>query len=41
VRSKQWRWMNFTPALVVSLDRTRSNIGFYSYDKVNVSIALE
>jgi hypothetical protein len=41
VRSKQWRWMNFTPALVVSLDKTRSNIGFYSYEKVNVSIALE
>jgi hypothetical protein len=41
VRSKQWRWMNFTPALVVSLDKTRSNIGFYSYEKINVSIALE
>ena len=41
VRSKQWRWMNFTPALVVSLDKTHSSIGFYSYEKVNVSIALE
>lgn len=41
VRSKQWRWMNFTPALVLSLDRTRSNIDFYSYQKLNVSISLE
>lgn len=41
VRSKQWRWMNFTPALVVSLDKTHSSIGFYSYEKVNISIALE
>jgi hypothetical protein len=41
VRSKQWRWRNFTPALVLSLDRTRSNIAFYSYEKVNLSIALE
>jgi hypothetical protein len=41
VRSKQWRWRNFTPALIVSLDKTRSNIAFYSYEKVNFSIALE
>jgi hypothetical protein len=41
VRSKQWRWMNFTPVLIVSFDKTHSSIGFYSYEKVNVSIALE
>jgi hypothetical protein len=41
IRSKRWRWMNFTPALVISLDRSRSNIGFYSYEKANVSIAME
>jgi tetratricopeptide (TPR) repeat protein len=41
VRSKQWRWMNFTPAVVLSIDRTRSNIAFYSYEKVNVSLAME
>jgi hypothetical protein len=41
VRSKQWRWMNFVPALVFSIDKTRSNIGFYSYEKANVSLVME
>lgn len=41
VRSRQWRWMNFSPALVLSVDHNRSNVGFYSYEKVNLSIALE
>lgn len=41
VRSKQWRWRNFSPALVFSIDRTESTIGFYSYEKANVSIALD
>ena len=41
VRSRQWRWMNFTPALVFSLEKTRSNIAFYSYQKANVSVAME
>jgi hypothetical protein len=40
-RSKEWRWMNFTPAVVVSLERNRSNIAFYGYRKANVSVALE
>ena len=41
VRSKQWRWMNFVPAVVLSVDKTRSNIGFYSYEKANVSLVME
>jgi tetratricopeptide (TPR) repeat protein len=41
VRSKQWRWRNFTPGLVLSIDRTKSNIDFYSYEKVNLSLVLE
>jgi hypothetical protein len=41
VRSKQWRFMNFTPVLIFSIDRTRSNLPFYSYEKANVSIAME
>ncbi len=41
VRSKQWRFMNFTPVLVLSIDRTRSSLPFYSYEKANISIAME
>jgi hypothetical protein len=41
VRSKQWRWMNFSPAVIFSVDRNESNIPFYSYEKVNVSLAME
>lgn len=41
VRSKEWRWMNFTPALVLSLERNRSSIEFYSYRKANFSVVLE
>jgi hypothetical protein len=41
VRSKEWRWMNFTPALVLSLERNRSNIDFYSYRKANLSVVME
>ena len=40
-RSKEWRWMNYTPALVLSLERNASNIGFYSYRKTNVQVVLE
>jgi tetratricopeptide (TPR) repeat protein len=40
-RSKQWRWMNYRPALTVSFERNRSNIDFYGYRKVNLSMALE
>src|SRR5687767_5534568 len=41
VRSKQWRFMNFTPVLILSIDRTRSTLPFYSYEKANISIAME
>lgn len=41
VRSKQWRWRNLSPALIISVDRTRSNIPFYTYEKLNFSIAVE
>lgn len=41
VRSKQWRWRNLTPALIMWSDRTRSNISFYSYEKLNFAVALE
>lgn len=40
-RSKQWRLYGFSPALVVALERNRSSIGFYEYEKVNASVALE
>ena len=41
VRSKEWRWMNFAPVLVVSLEHNRSNIDFYAYRKANLSVMLE
>ena len=41
VRSKQWRWMNFTPVLVFSLERNHSSLPFYGYRKANVSVMLE
>ena len=41
VQSKEWRLFNFNPALVLSLEHTRSSLEFYSYDKVNFSLALE
>jgi hypothetical protein len=41
VRSKQWRWMNFSPSVVLSLEETDSSITFYSYRKTNVSLAIE
>lgn len=40
-RSKQWRLFGFTPALVLALERNRSSIDFYEYEKVNASVALE
>jgi hypothetical protein len=41
VRGKQWRWRNFGAALVLSFEKNRSNIDFYEYRKVNVSIVIE
>jgi outer membrane protein len=41
LRNKEWRWMNFTPALALSLERNESNIDFYSYRKANIYLVLE
>ena len=41
VQHKEWRWRNAKAALVFSVEDNRSNIDFYSYRKVNASIAVE
>jgi hypothetical protein len=41
VSGKTWRWRNFSPAVVLSFEKNRSNIDFYEYRKVNVSIVIE
>lgn len=41
VRRKQWRLMDYTPALVFSIERNQSNLPFYSYRKANLALALE
>lgn len=41
IRRKQWRLMNYTPALVFTIERNRSNIAFYGYRKLNLALALE
>ena len=39
--NKLWRWRDSRISLVASLEHNRSNIGFYSYRKFNLSIAVE
>jgi hypothetical protein len=39
--NKLWRWRDSRISLVASLERNRSNIGFYSYRKFNLSVAIE
>lgn len=39
--NKRWRWRDSRVSLVASLERNRSNIGFYSYRKFNLSIVVE
>lgn len=39
--NKRWRWRNNTISLVASLERTRSNIDFFSYRKTNLSVVVE
>jgi hypothetical protein len=39
--NKQWRWRDKRISLVASLQRNRSNIGFYSYRKFNLSVVVE
>ena len=41
LRNKEWRWMNFTPALAMTLERNDSTIDFYSYRKANIYLVLE
>jgi hypothetical protein len=41
VGNKNWRWRNSYVSLVASLEENRSNIGFYSYRKTNVSVVVE
>ncbi len=41
LQHKEWRWRNAKAALVFSVEENRSNIDFYSYRKVNASIAVE
>jgi outer membrane protein len=40
-QSKEWRWKAYRPALILAIEKNRSNIEFYEYHKVNVSIALQ
>ena len=39
--NKRWRWRDNRISLVASLERNRSNIGFYSYRKFNLSVVVE
>lgn len=41
VRSKEWRWFNTSPALVVYVEGNRSSISFYEYRKTSISIVIE
>jgi hypothetical protein len=41
LRNKEWRWMDFTPALAATLERNESTIDFYSYRKANLYLVLE
>ena len=39
--NKRWRWRDNRISLVASLERNRSNIGFYGYRKFNLSVVVE
>ncbi len=41
VSNKRWRWRDNRISLVASIERNHSNIGFYSYRKFNLSVAIE
>jgi hypothetical protein len=41
VGNKKWRWRSSTIALVASLEENRSNIGFFHYQKTNLSVVIE
>ena len=39
--NKKWRWRDSSIALVASLEESRSNIGFFDYEKTNLSLVIE
>ena len=41
VRSREWRWWDLRPGVIFSAEHNRSSIGFYEYEKVNLSLSLE
>jgi tetratricopeptide (TPR) repeat protein len=41
VGNKKWRWRDSYVALVASLEENRSNIGFFDYQKTNLSVVIE
>lgn len=41
VGNKKWRWRDSYVVLVASLEETRSSIGFYAYQKANLSVVIE
>jgi hypothetical protein len=41
VGNKKWRWRDSYVALVASLEDNRSNIGFFDYQKTNLSVVIE
>jgi Protein of unknown function (DUF2860)/Tetratricopeptide repeat len=41
VGNKKWRWRDSYVVLVASLEETRSNIGFYAYQKAHLSVVIE
>jgi hypothetical protein len=41
VGNKKWRWRDSYVALVASLEENRSNVGFFDYQKTNLSVVIE
>jgi len=41
VGNKKWRWRDSYVVLVASLEENRSNIGFFHYEKTNLSVVIE
>jgi hypothetical protein len=39
--NKKWRWRDSYVALVASLEENRSNIGFFDYQKTNLSVVID
>jgi len=39
--NKKWRWRDSYVVLVASLEENRSNIGFFHYEKTNLSVVIE